>query len=102
MARQSKNRTSKRAVKQSKKKARTASRKTATKRAPKQKKVTGIVLKILNGKTTNERLSAEEAFSDPQQAVEQVLYAERHGSKDELRLIRLAFRQYQGRRFRLK
>ena len=58
--------------------------------------------KVVNGRTTTERLSAEEAFSDTQQAVEQVLYAERHGSKDELRLVRLAFRQYQGRRFRLK
>ena len=102
MAKQSKNKTSRRTIKQSKKKARTAPRKRLTKRAPKQKKVTGTVLKILNGKPTDERLSAEEAFGDPEQAVEQVLYAERHGSREELRLVRLAFRQYQGRRFRLK
>jgi hypothetical protein len=73
-----------------------------TKRASKQRKVTGNVLKIVNGRSTNERLSAEEAFSDPQQTVEQVFYAERHGSNEELRLVRLAFRQYQGRRFRMK
>ena len=72
------------------------------KRALKQRKVTGTVLRIMNGQPTDERLSAEEAFGDPQQAVEQVLYAERHGSKEELRLVRLAYRQYQGKRFRTK
>jgi hypothetical protein len=102
MVKQPKSKTVKPAIKQSKKIARKPPGKRLTKIASKQRKVTGNVLKIISGKTTNERLSAEEAFSDPQQAVEQVLYAERHGSKDELRLIRLAFRQYQGRRFRLK
>jgi hypothetical protein len=68
----------------------------------KQRKVTGTVLRIVNGRPTDEKLSAEEAFGDPQQAVAQVLYAERHGSKKELRLVRMAFRQYQSKRFRLK
>ena len=102
MVKQSKGKTAKRAIKQSKKKARKAPRKRPTKRAPKQRKVTGTVLRIVNGRPTNERLSAEEAFSNPQQAVEQVLYAERHGSREELRLVRLAYRQYQGKRFRTK
>jgi hypothetical protein len=65
----------------------------AAKRASEQETVTGTVLSIVSGRPTNERLSAEEAFGDPRQAVEQVLYAERHGSRDELRLVRLAFRQ---------
>jgi len=66
------------------------------------KKVTGTVLKIVGGKPTSQRLGAQEAFSDPQQAVEQVLYAERHTSREELKLVRLAYRQYQGKRFRSK
>jgi len=73
MAIQSKGNTAKRAIKQSGKKARKAPRKNQQ-RASKQKKVTGTVLRIVNGRPTNERLSAEEAFGDPQQAAEQVLY----------------------------
>jgi len=60
------------------------------------------VLKIVNGPPTDIRLSAEEAFNDSRQAVEQILYAERYGSAKELRLARLAYRQYQGKRFRMK
>jgi hypothetical protein len=75
-------------------------------RPPKQeskaKKITGTVLKIANGKATKEKLSAEKAFTDLAQAREQVLYAERHGSQEEKRLVRLAFRQYQNMRFRAK
>ena len=66
------------------------------------KKVTGTVLKIVNGKPTDEKLSAEKAFSDLEQARAQVLYAEKHGSREEKRLVRLAFRHYQGMRFRRK
>jgi len=66
------------------------------------KKVTGTVLKIVKGKPTDEKLSAEKAFGDLEQARAQVLYIERHGSKEEKRLVRLAFRQYQGMRFRGK
>ena len=68
----------------------------------KAKKITGTVLKIVNGKPTDEKLSAERAFSDLEQARAQVLYAEKHGSREEKRLVRLAFRQYQGMRFRGK
>jgi hypothetical protein len=68
----------------------------------KPRKVTCTVLKIVNGKPTEKRLSAQEAFSDPDQAMEQVLYAERHGSREELKLVRLAYRQYQQKRFRSK
>lgn len=66
------------------------------------KRVTGTVLKIVNGKTTDEKLSAERAFGDLEQARAQVLYVEKYGSRDEKRLVRLAFRQYQGIRFRQK
>ena len=55
------------------------------------KKVTGTVLKIVNGRPMNERLTAEEAFSELAQAREQVLYVEKHGSREEKRLVRLAF-----------
>jgi hypothetical protein len=72
------------------------------KRRPKAKKVTGTVLKIVNGKPTNERLAAEKAFGDLAQAREQVVYVEKHGSREEKRLVRLAFRQYQNMRFRTK
>ena len=66
------------------------------------KKVTAIVLKIVNGKPTDEKLSAEKAFSDLEQARAQVLYVEKHGLREERRLVRSAFRQYQGMRFRGK
>ena len=72
------------------------------KRKPNAKKVTGTVLKIVNGKPTNERLTAEKAFTDLAQAREQVLYAEKYGSREEKRLVRLAFRQYQNMRFRAR
>jgi hypothetical protein len=72
-------------------------------RSPKKadaKKITGTVLKIVNGKPTSEKLSAEKAFGDIDQARAQVLYAEKHGSREETRIVRLAFRQYQGVGFR--
>lgn len=68
----------------------------------KAKKVTGMVLKIVSGRPTNEKITAEKAFTDLAQAREQVLYAEKHGSQDEKRLVRLAFRQYQRMRFRTR
>ena len=73
-----------------------------SKQESKAKKVTGTVLRIVNGKPTREKLSAEKAFGDLEQAREQVLYAERHGSQEEKRLVRLAYRQYQNMRFRAK
>jgi hypothetical protein len=72
------------------------------KKESRAKKVAGTVLKIVSGKLTNEKLTAEKAFSDLAQAREQVLYAERHGSREEKRIVRLAFRQYQKMRFRTK
>ncbi len=84
----------------SKKRAKPASTRVPKKASP--KKVTGTVLKIVNGKPTDEKMSAEKAFSDPEQAGAQVLYAEKYGSREEKRLVRLAFRQYQGMRFRVK
>jgi hypothetical protein len=69
---------------------------------PGAKKVTGTVLKIVNRKPTNERLTAEKAFSDLAQAREQVLYFEKYGSREEKRLVRLAFRQYQNIRFHVR
>lgn len=65
-------------------------------------KVRGTVLKIVNGKPSDQKLTAEKAFSDIEQARAQVLYVEKHGSREEKRLVRLAFRQYQGMRFRGK
>ena len=79
--------------------------KSASARSPEKavaKKVTGTVLKIVNGKPTDDKLSAEKAFSDLEQARAQVLYVEKYGSREEKRLVRLAFRQYQGMRFRGK
>ncbi len=64
------------------------------------KKVTGTVLKIVKGKPTAAKLSSAQAFGDLEQARAQVLYVERHGSREEKKLVRLAFRQYQGMRFR--
>jgi hypothetical protein len=72
------------------------------KKGSKAKQVTGTVLKIVRGKPTDEKLTAEAAFGDLAQAREQVIYAEKHGSREEKRLVRLAFRQYQNMRFRAK
>ena len=92
-------RTAKKSTRQPKKSTK-ASVPRPTKKIPsKPKKVTGTVLKIVNGRPTTQRLSAEKAFGDPKQAVEQVLYVERHGSGEEKRLVRLAYRQYQSKRF---
>ena len=100
------NKTKPKASKKSAKKPRKAAKasvRESNKKAPsKPKKVTGTVLKIVNGTPTKTRISAEKAFGDPQQAVEQVLYAQRHGSREELKLVRLAYRQYQSKRYRLK
>jgi hypothetical protein len=84
----------------SKKKAKRASARMQKKSGT--KKVTGTVLKIVNGKPTVDKMSAEKAPSDLEQARAQVLYCEKHGFKEEKRLVRLAFRQYQGMRFRGK
>jgi hypothetical protein len=79
-----------------------AARARSSKSVAAPRKVTGTVLKIVNGKPSNIRLDAAAAFSDIDQARAQVLYVEKHGSREEKRLVRLAFRQYQGIRFRTK
>jgi len=94
--------TAKTPAKRPKKKATKTPARSPKKTRAKPRKVTGTVLKIVNGKPTEKRLSAQQAFSDPAQAMEQVLYAERHGSREELKLVRLAYRQYQQKRFRSK
>jgi hypothetical protein len=93
---------SKKSAKQPRKAAKVSLRGSNKKAPSKPNKVTGTVLKIVNGRPTNTRISAEKAFGDPQQAVEQVLYAQRHGSREELRLVRSAYRQYQSKRYRSK
>ncbi len=84
------------------KKGRATSGSRSTKSPGATKKITGTVLKIVNGKPTTTKLSAEKAFTDIDQARAQVLYIEKKGTAEEKRLVRLAFRQYQGMRFRGK
>ncbi len=64
------------------------------------KKIVGSVLWIEKGKQTEKVVDAERAFSDEDQAKAQVLYFEKKGSGVEKRLARLAYRQWQGKRFR--
>lgn len=80
-----------------KKVAKPATRKT---KASKARRISGTVNRIVKGKHTDETLSAEQAFGDPEQAVAQVEWAEANGTKEMIRLTRLAYRQYQGKRYR--
>ncbi len=63
-------------------------------------KIGGSVLWIERGKQTEKVVEAERAFSDEDQAKAQVLFFETKGSTAEKRLARLAYRQWQGKRFR--
>ena len=63
-------------------------------------KVGGSVFWIEKGKQTQTVVNAEQAFSDLKQAKAQVLFFEKKGSAAERKLARLAFRQWQGKRFR--
>jgi hypothetical protein len=81
----------------SKKVAKPASRKP---KASKARRITGTVNRIVRGRHTDEKLSAEQAFSDPEQAAAQVEWTESNGTKEMIRLTRLAYRQYQGKRYR--
>ena len=63
-------------------------------------KVSGSVFLIEKGKQTQKVVDAEQAFSDLEQAKAQVLYFEKKGSAAEKKLARLAYRQWQGKRFR--
>ena len=64
------------------------------------KQIAGNVYWIENGKQTNHAVDVKEAFSDPVQAKEQIIHSERMGDKAHLKLARLAFRQFQGMRYR--
>ena len=64
------------------------------------KQIVGNVYWIKNGKQTAKLVDAQEAFSDPDQAKAQVLFAEASGDKKQIRLVRLAYRQFQGMRYR--
>ena len=63
-------------------------------------KVGGSVFWIAKGKQTQKIVNAEAAFSDQDQAKAQVLYFEKKGTAAERKLARLAYRQWQGKRFR--
>jgi hypothetical protein len=67
---------------------------------PKARLITGNVSQIFGGRQTSKTLSAEQAFSDSEQAAAQVEWAEANGTKEMIRLTRLAYRQYQGKRYR--
>ena len=64
------------------------------------KQIVGSVHWIENGKQTSRLVDVQEAFSDPDQARDQVLFAEASGDKEQIRLVRLAYRQFQGMRYR--
>ena len=64
------------------------------------RRIGGSVFWIEKGKQTRKVVEAEKAFSDAEQAKAQVLFFEKKGSAAERKLARLAFRQWQGKRFR--
>jgi len=66
------------------------------------KQIVGNVYWIQGGKATSRIADVKEAFGDPHQAKAQILYAESSGDKRQLRLARLAFREFQGKRYRLE
>lgn len=64
------------------------------------KKIGGNVYWIENGQQTIKVVDAEAAFSNPDQARSQIQFAEASGDKKQIRLVRLAYRQFQGMRYR--
>jgi hypothetical protein len=64
------------------------------------KQIVGSVYWIEDGNQTGKVVDAQEAFSDPAQAVAQIQYAEHSGDKQHLKLSRLAYRQFLGKRYR--
>ena len=64
------------------------------------KQIVGSVHWIQDGKQTNRLVDVGEAFGDLDQARSQVQFAEASGDKKEIRLVRLAYRQFQGMRYR--
>ena len=63
-------------------------------------KIAGSVYWIEKGRQTSRVVDAEEAFSDPEQAKAQIKDALSSRDSKQLKLARLAYRQYQGKRFR--
>ena len=63
------------------------------------KQIAGNIYWIENGKKTNRLVDVAEAFNDPAQARDQVLFAEASGDREQIRLVRLAYRQFQGMRY---
>jgi hypothetical protein len=59
--------------------------------------IVGTVHLIEGRRKTSKIVDAKVAFSDPEQAKLQILY----GPKEQLKLARAAYRQFQGKRFRL-
>lgn len=55
---------------------------------------------VCGGEQTEKSVDAELAFSDDDQAKAQLFYFEKKGSAAEKKLARLAYREYQGKRFR--
>lgn len=64
------------------------------------KRITGSVYWIGNGRLTTTVVDAKAAFSDPDQANEQVFYAETCADAHQQKIARLAYSQYQGKPFR--
>ena len=64
------------------------------------KQIAGNVHWIENGKQTSRVVDVEEAFTDSDQARSQIQFAQASGDKEQIRLVRLAYRQFQGMRYR--
>ena len=64
------------------------------------KQIVGNVHWIENGKQTSRLVDVKEAFTDGDQARSQIQFAEASGDKEQIRLVRLAYRQFQGMRYR--
>ena len=64
------------------------------------KQIAGNVHWIENGKQTSRLVDVEEAFTDRDQARSQIQFAEASGDREQIRLVRLAYRQFQGMRYR--
>jgi hypothetical protein len=64
------------------------------------KKIAGNVYWIQDGSLTDRIVDVKEAFTDADQAKAQVLSAEASGNKKWIKLVRLAFQQFQGMRYR--
>ena len=65
------------------------------------KQIVGSVYWIENNRQTSRVVDVSEAFSDSVQAKAQILYAESSVDKRQLRLARFAYRQFQGKRYRI-